>query len=311
MKKISIIVPAYNEEKNIPLIYQQIISALKDVGMDWEMLYIDDHSQDSTAEQIELLATQDERVRGFRLSRNFGSHMAISCGFEKASGDCAVTMAADLQDPPKVIPDLLEKWEKGDQIVWAVREQREGERKRDIGLSRLYYFIMRRLAGLRELPPTGADFMLVDRVVIDAFNRFGEKNTSILALLSWMGFRQSFIAYDKQARQHGRSGWSFEKKLKLAIDSMASFSYLPLRLMVYIGIIIAILGFLYALVVVVNFMIGRSTPEGWPSLMVVILVVGGLQMFMMGILGEYLWRALDESRNRPKYIIEKEMGRNN
>ena len=149
----------------------------------------------------------------------------------------------------------------------------------------------------------GADFFLIDRVVINALRQFNEANASILALITWMGFRQTIITYGKQARQHGRSGWSLENKLKLAVDSITSFTYLPIRLMSYVGLVVAMLGFLYAVVVIINALAGHPV-QGWASLMVVLLVVGGIQMLMMGVLGEYVWRALDEARQRPRYLIE-------
>jgi len=162
---------------------------------------------------------------------------------------------------------------------------------------------MRRTVALRDLPAAGADFFLMDRCVIDAFNQFHESHVSILALITWMGFRQATISYNKQARLHGRSGWSLEKKLKLVVDSITSFTYFPIRLMSYVGFAIALFGFLYAGFVVSTALRGHP-PQGWASLMVVVLVLGGIQMVMLGVLGEYLWRALDEARRRPRYIIE-------
>ena len=162
---------------------------------------------------------------------------------------------------------------------------------------------MRHVVGLKEMPPTGADFFLLDRQVLDAFLEFKESNVSVLALISWMGFRQETITYDKQARLYGHSGWTLKKKLKLLVDSITSFTYLPIRIMSYVGFLVAFAGFVYAGIVITNALSGHPV-EGWSSLMVVILVVGGIQMLMMGVLGEYLWRALDESRRRPRYLIE-------
>jgi dolichol-phosphate mannosyltransferase len=162
---------------------------------------------------------------------------------------------------------------------------------------------------MNEMPATGADFFLIDRRVIDALSEFNENNASLMALITWMGFRQTQITYTKEARLHGSSGWNLEKKLKLVVDSVTSFTYLPIRLMSYLGVFVAILGFLYAGFVIWNAIAGRPS-EGWSSLMVVVLVVGGIQMLMMGILGEYIWRALDEARQRPRYILEADAGIN-
>lgn len=300
---LSIVTPAYNEARNLPVLYERLVQVIGGLAMEWEWIVVDDHSGDDTFAVAAGIAQRDGRVRAIRLARNSGSHTATSCGLHQARGDCAVVLAADLQDPPETLPALLDQWQAGNQVVWAVRARREGERASTVGFARLYYLIMRRLVGMQEMPASGADFFLLDRRVLDAFCQFNESNVSILALLTWMGFRQTSITYDKQARLHGQSGWSLGKKFKLVVDSVTSFSYLPIRLMSIVGFIVAIIGFLYAGVVVVNALAGRP-PEGWASLMVVVLVVGGIQMLMMGVLGEYLWRALDEARGRPRYIIE-------
>ena len=299
----SIVTPAFNEAENLTLLYRRLCQVLRSLDFDWEWVVIDDHSSDETFSLLEKLATSDTRIRVIRLARNFGSHTALTCGLHHARGDCAVVMAADLQDPPETLPALLQKWYEGAQVVWAVRDNREGEKASTVGFARLYYFLMRRVVGIKEIPATGADFFLLDRRVLDAFGQFSESNVSIMALIAWMGYRQASINYDKQARLYGRSGWTLEKKLKLIADSVTSFTYLPIRLMSYLGFIVALMGFVYTAVVIANALAGNP-PQGWTSLMVVVLVVSGIQMLMMGVLGEYLWRALDESRRRPRYLIE-------
>jgi dolichol-phosphate mannosyltransferase len=302
--RVSIVTPAYNEARNLPVLYARLGQVLDAMAVTWEWIVVDDHSRDDTFATVAEIAQRDHRVHALRLARNSGAHTAMTCGLHHARGACAVVLAADLQDPPETLPQLLAEWQEGAQVVWAVRGRREGESAGTIGFARLYYWIMRRVVGMQEMPATGADFFLLDRQVIDAFRQFHESNVSILALLTWMGFRQASITYDKQARLHGSSGWSLGKKLKLVVDSVASFSYLPIRLMSYVGFLVAVIGFIYAGLVVVNALAGRPA-EGWSSLMVVVLVVGGVQMLMMGVLGEYVWRALDEARRRPKYLVEK------
>ncbi len=305
---LSVITPAYNETKNLPALYERLSQACAAADVDWEWIIVDDHSADDTFSTMSELAQQDPRIQGIRFARNFGAHTAIMCGMQHAAGDCAVIMAADLQDPPETIPDLVAEWQASYQVVWAVRAKREGESATTVGFSRLYYSLMRNVVGMREMPATGADFFLLDRRVVDALCQFNESNVSLMALITWMGFRQTSITYDKQARLHGESGWSLGKKLKLVVDSVTSFSYLPIRAMSYVGFVVAVAGFLYAGFVVANAIAGNPA-QGWSSLMVVVLVVGGLQMLMMGILGEYLWRALDESRRRPRYLVEDILGR--
>ena len=305
---LSIVTPAYNEAENLPQLYERLTGMMASVDINWEWIVVDDHSSDGTFGVVSKLAGHDPRIRCVRFARNFGSHKAITCGLHQARGNCAVILAADLQDPPELLPELLAEWERGMQVVWAVRAQREGERADTIGFAQLYYWLMRNVVGIREIPATGADFFLADYRVLDAFRQFSESNVSILALITWMGFRQATVTYNKQARLHGQSGWNLEKKLKLVVDSVTSFTYMPIRMMSYVGFVIACLGFLYAIWVITNGIIGNPI-QGWSSLMVVVLFVGGMQMLMMGVLGEYLWRALDESRRRPPYIIEANIGR--
>ena len=300
---LSIVTPAFNESLNLPLLYGRLREVLDAAGIDWEWLVVDDHSSDATFDVLRGMAASDTRVRGIRFARNCGSHAAITCGLHAVRGRCVAILAADLQDPPEVLPSLLDQWQLGGQVVWAVRASRPGEKARTLAFSRLYYWIMRRVAGLPQMPASGADFWLMDRRVVNAFRQFGEANVNMMALITWMGFRQRTIEYTKEARLHGRSGWSLEKKLKLAVDSVTSFTYLPIRLMSYVGFVVAVLGFTYALLVIWNAITGVPV-AGWSSLMIVVLVLGGLQMLLMGILGEYVWRALDESRQRPRYLIE-------
>lgn len=300
---LTVVTPAFNEAENLPVLYDRLCQVLGAEDLDWEWVVVDDHSRDRTFPVVAQIAARDRRVRAIRLARNSGSHTAITCGLHHAAGDSAVLMAADLQDPPEVLPALVKKWREGAQVVWAVRNRREGEKATTVGFSRLYYWLMRRVVGIQEMPATGADFLLMDRRVIEAFRHFGESNASVMALVTWMGFRQTSIGYDKQARLHGKSGWSLEKKLKLVVDSVTSFTYLPIRAMSYAGFALALIGFAYALLVATRALLGYGV-QGWASLMVVVLVIGGAQMIMMGILGEYLWRALDESRRRPRFLIE-------
>jgi polyisoprenyl-phosphate glycosyltransferase len=304
---LTVVTPAFNEAENLPVLFGQLIESFQDADFDWEWIIVDDHSSDKTYTVASAFAEKDERVRAFRFSRNYGSHMALRCGFEHARGDCVVGMAADMQDPPDLIPQLLARWKAGVHVVWAARASRPGEKRTTLLFSRWYYRIMRDVVGLKEMPVDGADFFLVDRKVVDAINQFREKNVSLFALIAWMGFNQETVTYDKHARQHGHSGWSLEKKLKMAVDSLTSFSYKPIRLMTYTGFAIAFLSFVYLVVVLINYLTGVA-PQGWTSQMAAIVLMGGLQMMMIGILGEYIWRSLDESRQRPSYIIEAQTG---
>ena len=300
---VSIVTAAYNEAANLPVLYGRLKEVFSRLDVTWEWIVVDDHSRDGTFEVLRALAVSDERVRAMRLARNSGSHIALACGLNHCGGECAIVLAADLQDPPENAPALIEKWRAGAQVVWAVRAGREGENAQTVAFARLYYWIMRKLIGLQEMPATGADFLLMDRCVVEALRQFRESNISMLALITWMGFRQDSIEYVKQARLHGASGWTLKKKLKLVVDSVTSFSYLPIRAMAYAGFLVGLLGFLYALFIVFHAWKGHPV-EGWASLMVIVLLLGGFQLLFMGVLGEYIWRTLDESRNRPRFLIE-------
>jgi len=276
-------------------------------GVAWEWMVIDDHSRDDTAGVIDRLGMTDARVRGVRLARNHGSHAAICYGLERARGDAAVVLAADLQDPPEIVPELLRRWREGAQVVWAVRRTRPGETATTVGFARAYYWIMRHVVGLKQIPATGADFFMVDRRVIDTIVQFREQHVSLFALLSWVGFRQEAVDYDKQPRAAGQSGWSVLKKINLVSDSVTAFSDAPLRAGTVAGLVLLVTALLLALLAVVTHGVGPLSP-GWLLLAGCILLVGGLNLLMLGLMGEYLWRALDEARQRPRWIIERSLG---
>jgi dolichol-phosphate mannosyltransferase len=304
-RTLSVVVAAYNEEGNLPLLYQRVCALdWKGLGLEPEIIFVDDHSRDGTPRILAGLAASDPRVKVLRFSRNFGSHKAFTAGLEHSSGDGAVILAADLQDPPETIPLLVAKWRAGAQVVWAARANREGESAVTKLLSRLYYALMRRFADVQP-NPGGADFLLVDRRVVEELRASPEKNTSLLSLIQWMGFAQDEITYTKEARHSGRSNWTLRKKLKLAVDSFVSFSYAPIRLASAFGLLFALSGFAYAAVVAIRAIVLGSPVQGWSSMMCVLLIVAGVQLVMLGILGEYLWRVFDESRGRPRYIVEK------
>src|SRR5262245_49140884 len=289
---LSVIIPCFNEEQNLPIIYERVRAVLDAQELSWELIAVDDHSSDRTFEVGSQLARADARVRVVRLARNIGSHTAIMCGLDHALGTAAGMMAADLQDPPEVILELLERWRDGDQVVWAIRAARKGVGTVDSAFSRVFHALSARIIGHEELAAHGADLFLVDRVAIDTLAQHREANLSLFSLLGWLGFRQGAVSYVKEERQHGRSGWTLQKKLKLFVDSITAFSYFPIRLMSLVGVGTACFGFIYALFVTVRALMFGSPVEGWTSLMIVVLVMGGVQMTMLGILGEYLLRRL-------------------
>ena len=292
---ISLITPAFNEGSNLPMLHERLTAVFRQ--LDWEWIIVDDHSRDNTFEVIERLVASDPRVRGIRLAYNSGSHLAFTCGLRHASGEVAALMVADLQDPPELLIQMLERWRSGVQVVWAVRRHQPG----DGSGTQLYYWIMRNLVGMNDMPATGADFFLVDRVVIDAFLAAADRHVSIFALMMWLGFRREFIQYDKQPRTRGRSGWTLAKKLKLVVDSIVGFSDFPIWWLTYAGVAALVAALVPAIVAVVAYS-GLNAA----LLLLAALVIGlfGCHLIALAILGHYVWRGLDAARKRPLYSIE-------
>ncbi len=300
---ISIIFPTYNEEQNLETLAKRLDSALFSIqGYRFQFIFVDDGSTDQTPEILRRWQTRDPRVKVIRLARNFGSHAALAAGLSYCTGDCAIVLAADLQDPPEMIGQLLKAWENKAKIVWAVRTDRRGEKALTKFFSRMYYRLMNWLTTVK-MPPLGSDVFLADQIVLKAFRQVTEKHSSVFMTLAWLGFPQATITYVKEARPAGRSKWTLARKLTLTLDSFLAFSDIPIRYMSILGFLTALFGFMYAIYVFGSYLKGLPV-QGWSSLIVAILVVGGIQMMMLGILGEYLWRTFDESRKRPRYIVE-------
>lgn len=308
MTKLSIVTAAYNEAANLPHLRERLMAVLESLDMDWEWIVVDDHSLDDTPAVLQRFADEDPRVKLIRLARNHGSHVALLCGFRHAAGDIAVLQTADLQDPPEQITSLIEPWRNGAQVVWATRTKGRSDPTVSMLWARLYYVIMRRLLGMREIPQSGGDMVLLDRCVLDTLAQINESNLNLLVTISWLGFRQAHVEGERQTRLHGRSSYNFSKKLKLFIDTVTYFSFRPIRWISYLGVLLSFLGFAYAAFIVVNrFLYGTVSP-GWSSIMVTVLVLNGLQMILLGITGEYLWRALEQGRHRPLFVIEQARG---
>ena len=297
---ISIVTPAFNEAGNLQRLHARIIETMGKLGVDWEWIVVDDHSRDDTFAVIQRLASTDPRVRGVRLARNSGSHVAIACGLRLTSGDAVVMMASDLQDPPETIGAMLERWRRGAQIVWAVRRSRPGDHSH-AWFAAAYYWIVRNVVGLREMPAKGTDFFLADRRVVDAFRAFPERTTSLFNHLTWMGFTQEYVDYEKQPRTAGASGWTLARKIRLVIDSVTAFSNAPLRWCAYLG------AAMLAVALVLTVAGIRLLPElggGLLLVMALLFALSGVQMLALAIVGEYVWSALAEARRRPQFVIE-------
>ena len=301
MAEVSIVIPVYHNEENIPDLTAALARCAP--GPEFEFVLVDDGSQDGSWGLLEEYAAHEPRARLVKLSRNFGSFTACVAGLAHAKGQAAILMSADLQDPPELIAPMVSRWKEGHEVVLAVREGREEPFLQRL-LAGIYYRVMRRWA-FPEMPLGGFDFALIDRKVIDAIVAMQEKNTTLMGLVLWTGFRRTSVPYTRRARQRGRSMWTLRKKVKYFIDSLVSFSYFPIRVAQALGILFAFAGFVHAVVVVVLRLRGNIRVQGWSALMVVVLVLGGLQFLMLGVIGEYLWRTLDETKRRPLFIVDR------
>lgn len=303
--ELSIIIPVFNEEAVIPVLIERLRSFVGRLRpLVTEIILVDDHSTDRSTDLLREVCRQDPRFRYARLAKNSGSHLAILAGMAHARGDCAVFLAADLQDPPELILQMLDLWRAGNHIVWAVREEREGVSKLDIFLANTFYRLLN-LLGEVNLPPRGSDFALLDRKALDALLQSTGSDPSIGGEIARLGFSSVQITYTKEKRAAGGSKWTLKRKLKAFADAFVSFSYAPLRAMSYTGFAFSLLGFAYAVLVVIVRLRTRTPVQGWSSLIVVVLVLGGVQMIMLGVLGEYLWRTLEAARHRPAYFLEE------
>ena len=303
--ELSIVIPVFNEEAVIPTLVARLRGIMDRLSpLEVEIVLMDDHSSDRTSEMLREVSRRDPAFRHARLAKNSGSHVAILAGLAEARGQSAVFLAADLQDPPELIPRMLEMWRGGSHVVWAVREEREGVSRVDVFLSNAFYRLLT-LMGEVNLPPRGCDFALLDRKVIDALLKSAGSHPSLIGEIARLGFSQAQITYTKQQRVAGSTKWTLGRKLKAFADAFVLFSYAPLRIMSYLGMLCSLSGFAYALLVIL-LRLRNSTPvQGWSSLMVVVLVLGGVQMMMLGVLGEYLWRTFEAARQRPVYFLEE------
>jgi glycosyltransferase involved in cell wall biosynthesis len=309
MALISIIVPVYHNARSLPELLQRFQALADRYPADgFEFVFVDDGSKDNSFAVLGDLARGDARVRVVKLVRNFGSNAALLAGLEAARGEVMAAIAADLQDPPELIGDMLAHWRQGHKVVLAERASRDDPWLTRV-LANTFYALFRRLA-LPTMPAHGFDFFVIDRQVRELVLQLSERNTYLMGMLLWLGFAPAVLRYHRRARdaRFGVSMWTLSRKLAYFADAFVAFSYAPLRLATLSGLLLAVAGFCYAGVVIVGKLCGWMAPDGWTSLMVVLLLVSGVQLGMLGIVGEYLWRNLEETRRRPRYLVEREVG---
>ena len=303
MSKLSIVIPVYYNSDTLELLYDDLKEKVLGKIGDYEIVFVDDGSGDNSWEIINKIAAKDDNVVATKLSRNFGEHAAILAGLSVCTGDCAVTKQADLQEDSTLILDMYESWKKGNKVVLAIRGSRDENPVKKF-FAGCYYWLVRKTIN-KDMPQGGCDCYLVDRQVIKVLEMMDEKNSSLTLQVMWVGFKTDRIYFHRKDREVGESRWTLSKKIKLVVDSMMSFSYFPIRAMATMGTLFAIAS-LVGIIMVIAEKITKGTPIlGYASLMCVVLFGFGFVFIMLSILGEYIWRALEESRNRPPFIIDE------
>jgi dolichol-phosphate mannosyltransferase len=304
-KVVSVVVPVYQNAASLPDLARRLRSIAESCRpIEFEFVFVDDGSRDGSLDVLRELSRGDPRVRVLKLSRNFGSNAALLAGLGSAAGGAMVAIAADLQDPPELIPEMLDLWKGGRKVVLAARRHRDDPVVTRV-LAAGFYSLFRRFA-IRSMPEKGFDFFLVDRHVRDLLVGIQENNAYLMGLILWLGFAPAVVHYDRARREprYGSSAWTFWRKLKHFVDSFVAFSYTPLRLASLTGFLVVGLAFAYAALVLYLKLVRGFPVGGWASLMLVLLLVSGIQILMLGVLGEYLWRDLEETRRRPRFIVE-------
>lgn len=300
---ISVVVPAFNEAGGLDAFHQRLQLAL--AGLEkWEVVYVDDGSSDTTLAVMEALRRTDDRVGLVSLSRNFGKEIAITAGLDHAAGDAVVVIDADLQDPPELIPELVAHWRAGFDMVYAKRRSRAGESWMKRATAAIFYRLMQRMGDLK-LPANTGDFRLMSRRVVDAVRQLREQHRFMKGLFAWVGYPTTYVLYDRQPRCSGVSKWSYWKLWNLALEGITSFTVMPLKFATYAGLAVALLSMVYVAEVLVKTLIIGNPVAGYPSLMSVVLFLGGVQLMFLGVIGEYLGRVFNETKQRPLYLVER------
>ena len=301
---ISVIIPIYNEEGNIPLLHERLSKVMKGIGVSYELVFVNDGSADKSMAMIKEYAGKDETIRYIDLSRNFGHQIAVSAGLDNVRGNAVVIIDADLQDPPELIQEMYDKMREGYEVVYAKRKKRAGESYFKLLTAKIFYRIMSKITSF-EIPVDTGDFRIIDRKIVDILKNMPEKSKYLRGQIAWMGFNQTYVEYDRGARHKGETGYPFKKMLSFAIDGITSFSNFPLKLITYFGFIASFIAFIVILYALYSWYFLDSTNAGWTSTMVSILFIGGVQMIAIGVIGEYLSRMNNNVKNRPLYIIKE------
>jgi len=302
--KVTVVVPAFNEEAVVAAFHARLAATLDRLPQDFEILFVDDGSSDGTAARIRELRAADPRVALLGLSRNFGKEIAVTAGIDHAEGDAVILIDADLQDPPELIPELIAKWQEGFDVVYAQRLSRRGETWLKRLSAHLFYRFMERVGDRVTIPRDTGDYRLLNRRSLDALNRLREQHRFMKGLFAWIGYRQAAVPYHRDPRHASVSKWSYRRLWALSIEGITSFTIAPLKLATYLGLLVGLLSFLYAIWIIYKTLAFGESVAGYPSLMTAVLFLGGVQLVAIGIIGEYLGRVFNETKRRPLYLIQ-------
>jgi polyisoprenyl-phosphate glycosyltransferase len=301
-RKLSVVVPAYNEEEVLPVFHERLSAALSGLGLEYDIVYVNDGSTDRTPEVLAALRERDARVALVDLSRNFGKEIALTAGLDHAGGDAVVVIDADLQDPPEFIPKLVEQWNAGYDVVYAKRTAREGETFLKRATAHGFYRVMQRMSHVK-IPEDTGDFRLLSRRAVESLKRLREQHRFMKGLFAWIGYPQVAVPYRRDPRKAGQTKWNYWRLWNFALEGITSFTTGPLKLATYVGLATALGAFVYGIVIIVKTLLFGNRVAGYPSLMAVILFLGGIQLLSIGVMGEYLARTFDETKGRPLYLV--------
>lgn len=305
----SIVIPVYNEEENIPELYRRLTNVMESLARPYEVIFVNDGSRDGTLNRLKALQAHNPSFRILNLARNFGHQAAVTAGIDHAVGKAVIVIDGDLQDPPEVIPELVKRWQQGYDVVYAIRKKRKESLPKCLAYA-LFYRLLKAVSDT-DLPLDAGDFSLIDQKVAAILRQMPERNRFVRGLRSWVGFEQIGVEYERGKRYEGKSKYTLKALVSLATNGFVSFSKLPLRVAIYAGVLVSILAFLAGLAIVILRLLTAIEPQGWTSLIVVVLFLGGIQLITVGIVGEYVGRVYDEVRQRPSYIVRDWIGSDN
>lgn len=302
--EISVIIPSYNEEKNVGIMYERLTKTLSEITDSYEMIFVNDCSKDETLLRIKELATKDSHVKYLSFSRNFGHQIAVSAGLDFCSGDAVVIIDGDLQDPPELITKMYERYKEGYKVVYAKRKSRDGETWFKKATAKMFYRLLASMTSI-DIPVDVGDFRLIDHVIVEHLRNMPEKSKYIRGQIAWIGYKQTFVEYHRDARLYGTTNYPLKKMLRFALDGITAFSDKPLKIASGLGIFAAIVSLLALVYALVSHFCFHATITGWTSLILSVLFIGGVQLITIGIIGEYIARINNDVRNRPLYILDE------